>query len=372
MPRKGGASMKKRLLAGALCALLLLSGCSPMLERSYSSHTTHTDTSEAGDANELRAEDYDELLACVMRLVRAHEPYGTIRLYNYAGTVEDDLKAVCDQVRFRDPLGAYAVRAISCESTRVLSYYEVDARIVYAHTADAVAAIVPAAGLEALRAQLNTVVEYQRTQTTLYLTDYEGSAQQIDALFRLALYSAPAAAAMAPAPTVTLYPAAGTERVLELQANWSKPTPSRLEYAAQLSQLCAELLGTAEPTGQFSVPALARQLSQVLVYDPGGSRDAVDALQGLPANDLGVLLAMEALCAQAGIEVQAAMDSAGSQLWLIVSTPSGCRHLLPKDLRPDAEQGPNWQLPLYTDEELAALGFTWQEELFPPCVDYAG
>ena len=46
--------------------------------------------------------------------------------------------------------------------------------------------------------------------------------------------------------------------------------------------------------------------------------------------------------------------------------------LLPKDLRPDAEQGPNWQLPLYTDEELAALGFTWQEELFPPCVDYAG
>lgn len=365
--------MKKRLLAGALCALLLLTGCSSMLERSYSSHAAHTDTSDAEDPNVLRAEDYDQLLDCVMRLVMAHEPYGTIRLYNYAGTVEDDLRAVCDQVRTRDPIGAYAVRAISCESTRVLTYYEVDARIVYAHTTEAVDAIVPAAGLEDLRAQLSAMVEYQRSQSVLYLTDYAGSAQQIGALFRLALYRDPAAAAMSPTPSVTLYPAAGTERVLELQISWSRPMADRLEYAAELAQLCAELLDAREPAdGLLTAGDAAQLLSQALVYDPGGSRDAADALQGLPVNDLGMLLAMEALCAQAGIDVQPAMDSSGAQLWLIVSTPSGYRHLLPKDLRPDPEREPGWQLPLYTDEELAALGFVWQAELFPACVDYSG
>ena len=365
--------MKKQLLAGALCALLLLTGCSPMLERSYSSHTTHTDTSDVEDPDVLRAENYDQLLDCVMRLVKDHEPYGTIRLYNYAGTVEEDLRTVCDQVRTRDPLGSYAVRAISCESTRILTYYEVDARIVYAHTAEAIDSIVSISGLEALRAQFYTAAEYQRSQSTLFLSDYDGSAQQITALFRLALYSDPAAAAMNPIPYVTLYPSAGSERIMELQVSWGHTMAERLEYAAGLAQLCTDLLSSAEPAdGQFTVEALAQLLAQVLIYDPGGSRDAADTLQGIPVNDLGMLLAMEALCTQAGIEVQPAMDSSGAQLWLIVSTPSGYRHLLPKDLRPDPEREPGWQLPLYTDEELAALGFVWQAELFPACVDYSG
>lgn len=362
--------MKNRLLALALC-LLLLTGCSSMLERSYSSHTAHADTSGAEDPGVRRAETYEELLECVLELVYSHEPYGTIRLYNYAGVVENDLTRLCDHVRFEDPLGAYAVRAISCDSTRVLTYYEVDARIVYAHTAEAVAAIIPTAGQEGLCEQLESAVAQRRAQTVLYLTDYDGSAQQIDALAQLAFYADPAASAAQPLPTVTLYPAVGTERVLELRFNWTLSAAEQVNYSARLAGLCAQLLAGAEgevPTVQL----LAELLGQTLVYDPGGSRDPVDALEGVPVNDLGALLAMEALCAQAGISAQPAMDSTGAQVWLIVSTPSGYRHLLPKDLRPDPERDGDWQLPLYTDEELSALGFRWQAELFPACVDYSG
>ena len=136
-------------------------------------------------------------------------------------------------------------------------------------------------------------------------------------------------------------------------------------------------------------------------YDPSGSPTALSALTGEAANDLGLLLALEHLCQLQGLEISAVSDTSGTQMWLIVSTPSGYRHLLPRDLRPDpvqeepgqaeqpaedpdpaAEGQPSqasepeetelWQLPLYTDEELSALGFEWPRELHPACVDYSG
>ena len=365
--------MKKALPAAVLCILLLLTGCASMLERGYSSHTSHTDTSEAEDASALRAENYQELLECVMKLVRAHEPYGTIRLYNYTGVVDEDLAAACTAVRFRDPLGAYAVRAISCESTRILTYYEVDARIVYAHTAEAIAAMIPTDGLSALQEQLRDMVEYQRSQRVLYLTGCDGSHQQLTTLLRLAVYADPASAAAHPAVSVSLYPESGSERVAELQLLWEKTAAERLEYAAQLAEVCDALLDRPEDGETvWDVSTLGALLSGALRYDPGGSEDPLEALEGTAANDLGVLLAMEALCRRAGISAQPATDHSASQLWLIVSTPSGFRHLLPRDLRPDPDRAEGWQLPLYTDEELTALGFAWDGALYPPCVDYSG
>lgn len=365
--------MKKHLLPAALCALLVLSGCSSMLERSYVSSETHVDYFVTEDESILRAENYQGLVSSLMYFITEHSPGGTIRLYNYTGDVEADLEDARNEVLHEDPLGAYAVRQLRCDSTRILTYYEVTVSITYSRSMNEVEAIRPVSGMSALRQELKRLTTQYQAGSTLRTSYFTGDADLVSDLFWLAFYNNPSATQSQPRLFVTFYPEEGPQRILEVRVSWLKSADQMTAYGSQLSDAALQLLDGLAPAGErWTVGELAALLRSVLVYDPSGSRDALSALQGQPVNDLGALLAMEVLCQQAGLDVTVVADSAGAQLWLIVSTPSGYRHLLPRDLRPDSEQTLEWQLPLYTDEQLTALGFAWPTELHPTCVDYSG
>lgn len=370
--------MKKlRFLALILCAALALSGCSSMLDRSYSSHTAHVDYSVTEDSSILRAESYQALLNSVLYYVNEHAAGGTIRLYNYTGDVEADLQQICRQVTEEDSLGAYAVNTIDYDSTRILTYYEVNFHITYRRTADQLAGIRTVSGQSGIRQELERMAASRLPQTTLRTAYFTGDADAVTALFWLAFYDNPAVVVELPQLTVTFYPQEGTQRILELDALWPLTDRQMSDYTQALSDAAALLTEANPPAGEvYTVEELAALLRSTVIYDPSGSHTALAALQSEPANDLGVLLALEYLYQQAGIEVSVVSDTAGAQMWLIVGTPSGYRHLLPRDLRPVEEPDPDataeWLLPLYTDEELAAQGFTWPNDLHPACVDYSG
>ncbi|MEG2000190.1 MAG: hypothetical protein RR053_02185, partial [Evtepia sp.] len=97
-------AFKKRILCVSLL-LLMLTGCAPVLNRSYTSITPHTQFSDE-DADVLRAENYQGLVSAVLHLVSGAESKGVIRLYNYPGAAESDLDAACLEVTQQDPLGA--------------------------------------------------------------------------------------------------------------------------------------------------------------------------------------------------------------------------------------------------------------------------
>lgn len=378
--------MKKlRLLALVLCAGVALSGCTSMLERSYSSHTAHVDYSVTEDSSILRAESYQALLNSILYYVNEHTAGGTIRLYNYSGDVEADLQQACRQVTEEDPLGAYAVNTIHYESTRILTYYEVNFRITYRRTADQLAGIQTVSGQSGIRQELERMTASLLSQTTLRTAYFTGDADAVSDLFWLAFYDNPAIVVEIPQLAVTFYPQEGTQRILEVDAAWPVSAAEMAEYALELADAAARFMEENSPANEhYTVEELAALLRNTVIYDPSGSHTALAALRGDPVNDLGMLLALEYLCQQADVEVSVAADTAGAQMWLIVSTPSGYRHLLPKDLRPtESDTAPGadpeesgedtpWHLPLYTDEELSALGFVWPEGLHPPCVDYSG
>ncbi len=394
--------MKKRILALPLVILLLLSGCTAMLERDYGSVTSHVDYSVTEDSSILRVESYQALVNSILYFVGEHSAGGTIRLYNYTGNVETDLDRARGEVMSQDPMGAYAVRDISWNSTRILTYYEVELRISYRHTAGDVAAIRTVSGLAGLRGELARMVVQNASLITLHTSYFSGDAQAVNDLFWLAYYGSPSTVLDPPAISAVFYPETATQRILEIEVHWPAAAAELEHYAQQLEEAGAALTGDTAPAGeQFTVQELAALLHDRILYDPSGSHTALDAMQGSPVNDLGILLAMEQLCLQHGIEASPVYDSAGAQMWLIVSTPSGYRHLLPRDLRPQSADGesdpeptpgadpesppdegadpqpaegiaPQWQLPLYTDEDLAALGFDWPRDLHPACVDYSG
>ena len=392
---------KSRILALALCAGLLLSGCDSMLERSYSSHTAHVDYSVTEDSSILRAESYQALVNSILYYVDEHAAGGTIRLYNYTGDVEADLQRACLEVTEEDPLGAYAVHRIEYDSTRILTYYEITLRISYQRTADQLVGIRTVSGLNGIRQELARTVSYNLTQSVSRTAYYDGDSDAVTDLFWLAFYGNPLAVAEIPRFSAEFYPREGTQRILELQTEWPLTAKEMRDYAADLTEAAARLTAEHPPVGEAYTPEeLAALLRSVVVYDPSGSHTALAALQGEPVNDLGMLLALELLYQQAGIEVLPVADTTGAQMWLIIGTPSGYRHLLPRDLRPDEPAEPTdpeastdpeispdpessaapqppaetepWHLPLYTDDELLAMGFTWPAWLHPVCVDYSG
>lgn len=361
--------MKKFIAPLLAASLLLTSGCASMLERSYTSSKTHQDYySVTEDASTLRAETYQGLVSSVLYFVNEHSTQGTIRLYNYTGDVESDLSNACDEVRLEDPLGAFVIRSLTYQYTRILTYYEVDIRIAYSRSSQAAADIQSVSGLSGLRQELARTVANFRTQTVVRSSYFSGDAQFVEDLFWLAYYSAPAIAEP-PTVSVSLYPENGTQRIIEVLVKWPFTAEEQADYARQLEEAAILLSDAAPPAGEaFTLAELTGQLRAVAVPDPAGQSTALAALTGQPVDDTGLLLSMEFLCRQAGIEAAAVAGTFNEEpvLWLTVAVEDGYRHLLPQTLYPDAED-----LPLYTDDDLTQLGYVWPAGLHPACQDHA-
>ena len=374
--------MNKRILPLVLCAALLLSGCSAMLERGHETITTHVDYAVTEDESILRAETYQGLVNAMLYFVNGHRAQGTIRLYNYTGDVEADLANARDEVMYEDPLGAFSVRSLRYDTTRILTYYEVELRLTYSRTAAELNGLPEVTGLAGVRQELAKLIGTQRESSVFLASYFSGDQALIEQLVRLAGYSVPALYRHHDIRqiTVSLYPETGTRRVIEVHLGWNQSADAVAEEEkgyAQLLETAASTLLESNPSAgeEYTVDELA-----AIVRSSAGPRSedgtdlALDTLSGEPASDLGLAMAMEYLCLQCGIEAEPV--STQTELWLIVSTPQGYRHLLPQGLWPiiGGEPGGEPSAPqklLYTDQELIELGYTWAESLHPACEDYA-
>ncbi len=358
-------------LAPLLAVCLALSGCASMLERTYAGSETHVDYPVVEDDSTLRVETYQGLVNAFLYYVNEHSYAGAVRLYNYPGQPEDDLERARAQVMGQDPLAAWAVRDITCDVTRILTYYEVDVRISYTRTAQEMADVLNVFGQAGLNAELERLADERESRAVLLLSGFTGNAAQAEELFRLAWYGDPARSNPAPPEfAVTFYPEEGNRRVAELAAAWGSPAAGSEDYATQLATAAAQLLESNPPAdGAYTVEELAAILRDNAVYDAEGDPLALAALTGEAASEKGLILAMEHLCRQVGIEASPVLGGDGS-LWLIVNTPEGYRHLPARGLlpRPEPEDPEAEPEPiLYTDNGMRALGFTWNDALYPPC-----
>ena len=137
-----------RWLPALLALALVLTGCSAMLERDYTSITPHNaaPTTE-GDPSTLRADSYQELVNALIYFVDNGVEEGTVRLYFDSEDVETDLEVACLEVVQEDPLGAYAVEFIKFRVTRVVTYAQADDYFTYRRTPELVDSIVLATGV---------------------------------------------------------------------------------------------------------------------------------------------------------------------------------------------------------------------------------
>ena len=123
--------MKLRILA-VLCAVLLLTGCASLLERTYTSVEPHSSKFwESEAAGTLRAENYQDIVNDLLLLIGEHTETATLRLYNYSDdlTVAETLEQAAAEVQQETPMGAYAVEYITSASQPQRGYYEISLQI---------------------------------------------------------------------------------------------------------------------------------------------------------------------------------------------------------------------------------------------------
>lgn len=175
--------MKKR--CALLLMLCLLTGCTPLLEREYSTVEPHSSKFwESEAAGTLRAENYQDIVNDLLILIGQHTETATLRLYNVENKTRaaDLLERATVEVQQETPMGAYAVEYITSSSQEQRGYYEVELQIGYRRTLEQIRAVVNATSPSALYTLLDTALEEGRTELAVRLGywDQENSQAQVD------------------------------------------------------------------------------------------------------------------------------------------------------------------------------------------------
>lgn len=350
--------MKKMLLPGllSLALLLFLPGCAGLLDRAYTSSTTHVDRpTTAEDPSVLRVENYRELVSAVLYLVSQGAEEGTIQLHDYTGAVEADLPAACVEVATQDPLGAYCVDYIKHEYTRVVSYYQATLDIHYRRSQEQVRSMVRVTGTGAIRTELQESLDRFATEVVLRVAYFSEDEASIDQLIRQAYYDTPAAALGFPQTEISLYPDSGRERVVEILLTYPESV-EELRRERELLDRRVEELSTASMEGGAERRArqVLSQLWSYAAYASDGGSTAYDALVSGVANDEGMALAYALLSGQAGLDgsVVEGERLGEPRFWNELTLSEGEKRYL------DPAEGTGT---LYTAQALFEAGYRWPE-----------
>ena len=174
-----------------LLSLCLLAGCTPLLEREYSTVEPHSSKFwESEAAGTLRAENYQDIVNDLLILIGQHTEAATLRLYNVASKLQaaDLLERATVEVQQETPMGAYAVEYITSSSQSQRGYYEVELQIGYRRTLEQIQAVVNATSPEALYTLLDAALSEGRTELAVrvgYWSQESGQAQVEAALARV-------------------------------------------------------------------------------------------------------------------------------------------------------------------------------------------
>lgn len=363
--------MNKKIPALALCAAMLLTGCSSMLDREYISVSPHPQLpAAADDSNAIRVENYQQLLSALLALVKDHKETGVIRLRNYTpsagGTVEGDMTRAREEVYHDDPLGNFAIDAIDASLERIVMYYEATITISYRRTKEQVDAVTSVTGSGAIRTQLRAALASFQPETALRVNYFSEDADYIRALLRETYYDTPAAALGMPQIEVALYPDSGFQRIVEVIFTYPGD-PELLREKSQALAVAAEAALLPILEQKLTGDPLAEALLDVLRErneEHGQTGEAAPVstayclVEGV-GDSQGLALAYKLLCDGAGVEcqvVQGVLDGA-AHYWTIVSGQEGYRHV-----DPTLDEGF-----LLTDGQMWEHGAEWTATDYPVC-----
>ena len=289
--------MGKKCLTLALALLFPLAGCGNMFEEEYhyAAPFTYTVDAESGDAVEIS--NYNMLKTALMDLIGRHGEDAVFRFNNYHGSVSDDLASACLEIRTTNPVGAYAVEALSYDTSRIVSYYVADVSVSYRRSAEELERVVWISTLQELDDLVrNTISDYGREMVLrVYMPQVDeayiaGRAEEI-------YLSDPVTVVTEPVVEITSYPSEGSNRIYDVRLKYGPNTQKLRTMSRRLTEQISEM--TADIPVE-DAPQMALNLAETLFSRMNGSAEkgstAYAAIVSRSADSKGIALAYKAIC----------------------------------------------------------------------------
>ncbi len=342
------------LLAAAL--LVALSGCAPILSRTYSAETAHVSTGSGAD-DALSADSYNALIEVLLSRIALHESTCSVQLPWPDEDPTERIQAACQEILQGAPLGVYAVEDITFDVVRIVSYYEANFSIDYLRSAAEVNAIRDVVGTYGVRLALADTLAAFRPTLTLHTAYYSGDTAAIEALVRKVYEEQPLSALGLQSVTVALYPEEGPDRILELAFDYGQDPETLAERQAQLQERLEEITITGDEAEQAL--SLCRFLSAnarlLTPEDPASlpfCASAWDTLCNGAGTEESFALAYACLCQSRGINCSVLHGTRTGVpcVWDLVTLSDGTQFHV------NAARS----VGLYSDEEVQNAGYVWE------------
>ncbi len=355
-----------KCLVPLLLVLILLTGCSHLLESRYISVKPHTETGGAEENEDiLTAENYLSLKNAILSLVENSVEEGVIRVSDYSGDLEEELQEAIEEVSTQDPLGSYAVEEMHGECSLIVSYYEVRIYTEYRRTAEQIRSVERVASVGLLEERLQKAMENGDPSLTVRLSYYND--EDIESLARAYYRDNPAIVMEMPQMTVNIYPQdGGYVRILEMLFAYEHSAEELKTFrdAVETSARAAGEYVRYRDTESDKLQLLYTYLQERFSYIEGTSSTPVYSFlcEGI-ADSEGAARSLQIICDEMELEcytVEGALDGA-PHVWNIVCVDGVyCHADLYRSLMHGSES-----LTLYKDDGMTA--YEWDREAYPAC-----
>lgn len=360
----------KRIAALLIASCLLLSGCGGWMDGSYVSVTPYlsADKSEGQDVEWIS--NKDQLREAIRYMVHrgVTEDVFFVRDYLESTLTTDVIMARYD-IMNTDPLGAYAVEDIQFETGINGGRFTLAVEVSYSRQRTEILRMKTLKGTDNVRNAIAGALGNMDTELVFYVEDY----QEMDLVQMVDDYAMenPDKVIETPKVSVSLYPATGENRVVELSFTYQSNRDILRNMQTQVKQIFESAkLYVSSSESDYEI------LSRLYVFLTGGVDADRVAQQGsdssiTPSYSLlryGVgdsrafATVFAAMCRQAGVECQVVSGTRDGEAWFWNIVQDGDRYVHVDILR-CVRAG---YFRERSDDEMT--GYVWDYSAYPACV----
>ena len=361
----------RKLAALLLSAALLVcgSGCG-FFEKEYVYSEPYVDSLDRDTGDAIEVWNYSMLKAAILDMIANHQPSAEFRFNDYRGAVNDDLAAVCLEIKSVNPLGAYAVDSLTYDTSRIVSYYVAEVDITFKRTAEEIRGVHSLTTAQELKTfLLSEVLSVSGERTTIRtytsLVDEETILKTMETL----RFEDPAGIPLPVTAEITSYPNEGGNRIFQIDLGYEYTSARRAMMTEKITERVAEMVAEELPENEAErALRLATALSGGLLDTQEGDfrNSAYGALIDRSADSEGVALAYAALCRAAGLECLVVKGSIGAMgteehFWNILTIDGACYHADVSKFDTDPENT------FLADDDTLWGTYLWNTDDYPAC-----
>lgn len=363
--------MKKMIhlfLSGSF--LLFFTGCSIFVQDTYSTVSTHIVAPVAEGTGLIAIENYRELVNAITYFVSEYDSTGQIRLSGYEKeNASTDMEEAVTEILTKTALGSYGVSAITWDVNNIMSNLEAEINITYTKEEENFQSIQKIDGTSAMVRSISQSIASCSPELVLQNSWSSSNRNQISSLLQRAMTDSVTSLVEIPEIHVSFHPKEGPWLILELQFTYETSETTLLRRQELLTEALDEQVGALWSMGSMDVfQLILGRLSELAKYSTQGNTP-YDILLLKKGNSQGFALTLLAFCQEMGLDallVEGTLNGT-PHYWNQITLETGEVHYVDVTIPPD-EMG---IYPYFGEDSLAALGYLWDQSLFPTATEIA-